>query len=147
MNSIANTWILVADSRRARVFSKGDEHDDLAEVADFSHPLEANEGDNPKGHVFAARSGTRHGMEPATLPKEKERHAFAAELSRYLQNEFSQRRYSKLLLVAAPEFLGDMRNALTDNLNAHVVGSIAKDLVACSTNEISNYVNVQSHLR
>ncbi|MFT3931095.1 MAG: host attachment protein [Spongiibacteraceae bacterium] len=146
MGSVENTWILVADSRRARVFA-GDEHSEWAEVADFSHPQKANAGDNPKGHIFAAKSGTRHGMESATSPREKEQHAFAAELSHYLQSEYSQQRFAKLVLVAAPEFLGELRNALTDTVHAHVAGSIAKDLVACTIHEISNYVTAQSRLR
>lgn len=139
-------WVLVADSRRARVFSCDDAKFALNEVADLAHPLASQQGDNPTGRIFAGGSGTRHGMEPATLPKEKELHAFAAQLAHYLQHEFSQQRFSKLILVAAPDFLGEVRAALPDALSAAVSGSVAKDLVACTSAEIANYLNAQSGL-
>ncbi|HET8711512.1 MAG TPA: host attachment protein [Spongiibacteraceae bacterium] len=140
------SWVVVADSRRARIFANEGAHFSLREVADFAHPLESLHGGNPKGHISAGSSGTSHGMEPATLPKEKSRHAFAHEIANYLQQEFAQKHFSKLILVAAPEFLGEVRAALPDKLGSVVSGSVAKDLVACTQGDISKYLDAQSSL-
>lgn len=137
------SWVLVADSRRAKLFNIEDARCTLSEVADFTHPVASQHGDNPAGHTFGASTGTRHGLEPATLPQEKEVRAFAVELAKYLQHEFSQQHFSKLILVAAPEFLGELRAALSDSLRAAVSASIAKDLLSYADADLSNYLRSQ----
>lgn len=140
-----NNWLLVANSRQAKIFSVTGTHYELNELANFVYPVEGRHGDNPAGHISAASKGTRHGMEPRTLPKEKETQAFAAELAQYLQREFSQRHFSELTLAAAPEFLGELHSALTERVRA-VAKTINKDLTACSDAELSTYLHEQSAL-
>jgi len=140
-----SNWLLVANSRRAKIFSVSGAHYELTELADFAHSVESRRGANPSGHIAAASKGTRHGMEPQTLPKEKEAQAFALELAQYLQSEFAQRHFSELTLAAAPEFLGELRSALTEKVRA-VAKAIKKDLTACSDAELSNYLREQNAL-
>ena len=140
-----NNWLLVANSRHAKIFSVTGAHYELAELADFAHPVASQRGDNPTGHISASSKGTSHGMEPQTLPKEKEVQAFAVELAQYLQSEFSQRHFSELTLAAAPEFLGELRSALTEKVRA-VAKAINKDLTACSDAELSTYLREQTAL-
>ena len=66
-------WVLVADSRRARVFAIEDKHFALSEVADFAYLEGSRRGDNPTGHIFAGATGTRHGPESPTSAHEKAR--------------------------------------------------------------------------
>lgn len=141
-----NSWLLVANSRRGKIFSIADARGELTELADFVHPAPSRLGDNPTGHISAAARGTRHGMEPATLPKEKEVHEFAAELAQYLEREFSQQHFSKLTLAAAPEFLGELRATLPENIRAAVTVSINKDLLSYSAAELSTYLREQTGL-
>lgn len=140
------TWVAVTDSHRARIFSYEDGSHSLAEVTGLTHPLIHAKGENPTGRIFAGQTGTRHGLEPATLPKEKEKHAFAVELTQYLQQEFLQEKFSRLILVAEPDFMGEVRDAMSDVLSAAVIGSIAKDLVSRTDAEIANYLRERSAL-
>ncbi len=134
------SWLLVADSRHAKIFTIEDARFALIEVADFKHPLANQRGGNPAGHVFAAASGTRHGLEPATLSKEKDVHAFAVELGQYLQHEFSQRHFSKLTVAAAPEFLGELRATLPENVRSSIATTIDKNLLLYSDAELTTYL-------
>ena len=84
-------------------------------------------------------------MEPQTLPKEKEAQAFAVELAQHLQSEFAQRHCSELTLAAAPEFLGELRSALTEKVRA-VVKTINRDLMGCSDAELSTYLREHTGL-
>lgn len=138
-----NNWVLVADSCHARIFEIDSTNFSLAEVADFIYPIEGHHGRNPVGHISAARTGTHHGLEPKTLPKEKARHEFASRLMNHLLVEYSNGRFSKLILVAAPEFLGELRSAAPHGLRSTIVLSIKKDLLKYSNAELSDFLRVQ----
>ncbi|HSB96078.1 MAG TPA: host attachment protein [Spongiibacteraceae bacterium] len=127
--------ILVADAGRAKFFSAADKHYELTELADFVHPVAVQ--DNPGGGTVAGHSGTRHGLEPRTLPKEHDLKAFAAELAKYVEEQFAKRDYSDLTLAAPPEFLGALRNALHRNTQKIVGRTIDKDLTHCTSAELS----------
>lgn len=139
-----NTWILVADSRKAKIFEATKKNSGLTELAGFIHPhAESKLGDNPNGRAIGGHGGTRHGMEPQTLPKQVEVKEFAADLARYLEKEFSVHHFSELILVASPEFLGAVRGALNRNLQGAITHSINKDLTQSSPAELMSYVKDQ----
>ena len=134
-------WILVADSRRAKIFEMIGKFAGMVEVADFIYPhVDTEPGGNPAARVVTGRAGTRHGMEPRALPKEHEVKEFAAGLASYLDKQFSIHAFSELVLVASPEFLGAVRGALHGNLQAAVTHSINKDLTRCTPAEIMEQV-------
>ncbi len=140
------SWLLVADSRRAKIFSINDKRFDLREIADLAHPSPSQRGESPAGRVFATQSGARHGLEPAMSPEEKDKHAFAAEIALYLQDNFAQRRFSDLTVAAAPEFLGELRAALPDSVGAAVSASLNKNLLSYSDAELSAYLREHTGL-
>ena len=67
-----STWIVVAESARARIFTMSGIGGKLQEITDLSHPesrLHDTElsSDLP-GRTFDIQGQGRHGMEPATDP-------------------------------------------------------------------------------
>jgi protein required for attachment to host cells len=122
-------WFLVADSSRARLFStvEGDHH--IKEIASFANP----EGRSQDGELasydagISARVAPRSGpQQPSALEHRVE--MFAKELARYLEQARTERRYGALYLVAAPEFLGLLRQNLDKDVEALVVEQIDKDI-------------------
>jgi len=139
------SWLLVANSRHAKVYEIESARYELKELADFAHPAPAKHGSNPGGSVFASRNGarqagTRHGQEPQTSPKTKETQTFAADLAHYLEDELAHRHFSELTLAASPELLGELRMALPDGVRKLVKQSLDKDLTAYSDSQLTNYL-------
>ena len=73
-------------------------------------------------------------------PKEHEAELFAITIAKYLDDARSQNKYAKLQLIAAPAFLGLMRNKLDSNVMNLVERELPKDLSKASLPQIEHYV-------
>lgn len=136
-----NTWILVGDASRARVFAHNGEQEPWALVRELEHPesraRNADLVDGVSGRVQqSAGAGHRPAMEPTTWPKQVEAERFSQELSHMLDHEYDERRYDALVLVAAPHFLGLLRKHLRPKLSKLVVATLDKDYSALEAREI-----------
>ena len=134
------TWIIVAASGHCRCFEAGSRIGPLTEVADLVMPasrLREQElvSDRP-GRVFDSFGSGRHAMEPRTPPKEIEGRRFAAEIVGMLEAARQQGRFDRLGIVAAPAFLGMLRDALGSELRKLVAFEIDKDLTRQRPDEI-----------
>lgn len=133
-------WMLVADSRKARIFEHGRARGEFHEVTDLVHPIEEKRlhGDAQRG-MFSGMKGERHGMEPPRSPADNAMHAFAAEVAEFLRREYNAHHFSEITLAAPPDFLGALRAEIGDDLKKAVVHSIDKNLLACATEELERY--------
>lgn len=127
------TWVLVADGGRARLFTARGPKAPLEEQTDAVMPssrLQEQElvSDRP-GRAFDRMGEGRHAMEPPTPAKEIESRRFAARIAALLEAERVRGAYSRLLLVAPPTFLGQLREALSDQVRGLVSTELDKDLV------------------
>jgi len=126
------TWILVAHRGGARLFENTGPGKGLTLVEDVANPdgrLKSGEinSDRP-GRAFDKVGGGRHGMSTEQDPTERVAQRFAKELGERLTTGRVQNRYGKLLLVAEPRFLGELRNNLDAPTAAMVTGTLDKDL-------------------
>lgn len=134
------TWILVADTARARIFEVGAQDGQLFEVGGYA---------NPEGHTKPSDIGrdrpprahesvgsTRHAKEPHTDPHDKTAQRFARGLAEVLDHGRVEHAYTRLLLVAPPRFLGQLNAALDAQVARLVVKTIGKDLSRASAAEI-----------
>ena len=114
---MARTWIVLADSSRARILEASSATSDLAEVATIEHPQSrAHERDlttDAPGTRFATAGHGRHGGGPATSAKDEQAVLFARELAERLDRDLMDGRYHRLIVAAAPKFLGLLREELT----------------------------------
>jgi protein required for attachment to host cells len=140
-----STWIIVAESARARIFTVSGIGGKFQEVADLSHPesrLHDRElsSDLP-GRTFDSRGDGRHAMEPATDPQEREAQAFAREIARQIDRGQREGNFDSLMLVAPPKFLGRLRAELSKSARNALIGELDKNLVETDTKTIERHVS------
>ena len=126
-------WILVANQSEARIYIVEKPRGPLVEVGRLEHRAGQSragemQSDRP-GRAFERVGRVRHAMEPEVDPKEQEATKFAKEISHYLESGQQHGRFDRLVLVAAPHFLGLLRKALSPPTAKHVTQEIAKNLV------------------
>lgn len=109
---IIRTWILVADPRAARLF--------------LSYP-----GQTGWFEQHALRW-------PAGEPEAE----FVQELADYLDVHLERGRFERLVLVAPPAFLEQLRAALTSAVKRRVVETVQEDLVHLSSRELARQVDL-----
>lgn len=135
-----NTFVIVADGGRARIFKTESNLNNLAELEDFIHS-ESRLTNRELGADAPVQSPNQHGsLQPHILPKEHEEQMFAKQLGKHLKEIHNKRHYDELILVASPRFLGMLRNELHAPLDKLVTRSIDKDLITLSVNELIEYL-------
>ncbi len=125
-------WALIADAQHARILEREapagawrERMEDRIEIID--PPSRAMGSDRP-GRSQESASAARHAIEPRTDPHREAKRAFAVRLADHL--EAASGSYARLLLVAPPAFLGDLREALGDAARRKLRGTLDKDLAA-----------------
>lgn len=139
------TWILIADSSRARLF----EHqrslrsfelvfeDDRPELRD----RELNRDSDRPGRVHESVGQVRHAMQPQTTNEQRTREQFARELAERLQLGANEHRFGQLLLVAPPAMLGELRTHLDAGMRERVVAELGKDLTKIPAHELPKHLD------
>ncbi len=130
---MARSWILVAESSRARIYEAPLAKAPLETIAEFEHPeARAHEQDlitDAPGRRFATGGPKRHSMGEPVSAKEEHALRFARELAAKLETARVADRYDHLFLAAAPKFLGLLRDELSGDTAAMVRGEYAKNWI------------------
>jgi len=147
------TWIVAADSSRARILQVVGREHRLVEIQDFlnpkgrTHDRELITDAHPRfsGHGGVGKSGERPTSGPGsdrqeTAAVEHETELFAKQIDRYLDKARVKGRFDKLYLVAPPKFLGLLRQNLGKETAKHVVEEIDKDLSWLDVLQLEKYV-------
>lgn len=130
------TWVLVADGAHARVLANDGPERGLTRSPGYEvsapHPpareiVSDREGRN--ANRMAGGGGGRHALTPKTEPQRHAAQEFARTVARFLDEAAAKKSYQRLVLVAPPRMLGDLRSALPAHALATVTGEIDKDLV------------------
>ncbi|MDX1430868.1 MAG: host attachment protein [Gammaproteobacteria bacterium] len=126
------TWVVVAESSRAKIYEWRRRSEGLDEIRDLVHPQSRQRpseltSDLP-GRSFSSVGGSRHAMEPTTDPKRHEAGSFAAEIAGELDHARATGRFEELVLVAPPRFLGQLRECLSRTTLDAVSREIHKNL-------------------
>jgi protein required for attachment to host cells len=138
------TWIVVADSCRARVFEQGDKH--LREIEDMVNPGEhaSNMRKDGDGKLHGRNERIQgHVIAPPSVPVEHEDDLFARSIGQYLDQARTARRYGRLRVIAAPKFLGLMRSNLHKEVQKMVEQELPKDISMFSLHQIEAYLDAQ----
>jgi len=137
---MANTWIVAADSSRARVLQVAG-RERLVELEDMINPggrmddRELTTDANPR---FRGSSGPASDREE-TSAHEHETDLFAKRIGDYLDKARTQHRYDELVVVAPPKFLGLLRKKLGKEVEKLVVDEVPKDLSWFNARELERY--------
>jgi len=133
------TWVVVADTSRARIFSAKTPASKLQETETLTHPASRlHPGDlvsDRQGRDRNAVNGS-HNMGQETETKEEEAVRFATEVCNRLEQGRIKSQFDKLYIVAAPSFLGQIRKQQTPALKKVIAGEVAKNMALMGAVEI-----------
>lgn len=137
------TWVLVAENSRARLFH-WKSLDVLDELRSFSHPeSRLHEQDlfsDKRGRSFDSAGDGRHAQEAPTSARQHESKTFARGIVTMLEQCRSRNEYEKLFIMAAPHFLGQLREEMPSSLQKVVVQEVSKNLAQQSIDDIRRYL-------
>lgn len=139
------TWVVVADGARARILAG----DPAAGTLELVMPELVGRGrekgaelmaDRPGRSIDSSHVGDRHAMEPPTDPKEVEKQRFVRQLAERLTEALTEGRFARLVLVAPPRVLGELRAVLPEKVRAAVVHEVDKDLTWVPVHELPGHL-------
>lgn len=137
------TWILIANGTQARILAQtGAGHalqsvDELCAVDPGMRTAKDN-ADRP-GRSFDSVGAGRHSMEASSDPLARAKSNFAERLSDYLEKCHGQEKFDRLIVVAAPAMLGNIRKALSKKLD--VYRELPKDLTQISIENMPDHLD------
>jgi protein required for attachment to host cells len=138
------TWVVVADGARARLLvneGPGKGLDELpdGEMAAEHAPSRDIQADRP-GRTFDSTGEGRHAKEPPTDPHRDAKRRFAREVAGRLDAARKRGDFDRVVLIAPPQALGDLRACLSKGVQAKVSAELAKDLTHLAVHELPDRV-------
>lgn len=128
-----NALVLVGDGQKALFLrNKGNPSRVslvVEEILERDNPPTRAQGSDRPGRVSASIGIARSAMEEADwhhIAKER----FAAELSQALYRHAHANRFDKLVIIAPPKVLGDLRKAFHAEVTARISAEIPKELTS-----------------
>lgn len=124
-------WILSGNSSRAMLFRADGVTKPLVEIGQWDNPdaraHQIDLADDKPGRVYDSHGKGRHAVEMDMDPKTREQLRFASQLVDELEKGRVEHAFDKLVLVAAPGFLGQLRAQFHDPLRDTLALEIDKD--------------------
>ncbi|AWI53106.1 host attachment protein [Aquabacterium olei] len=122
------TWVVVADEAIARIMQQRPEDKGLDAVEELTDP-DAHARESDLRRDAFGRRGMTVTASAGDGEKHKEADAFATDVAGVLDKALQQGRYTRLILIAAPRFLGLLRKAVSPGVAAVIERELDKDLV------------------
>ncbi|NNC89539.1 MAG: host attachment protein [Akkermansiaceae bacterium] len=134
-------WVVTADSSRARILKTRNPFGGLVEIETHEHaksrlhPREFTTG-GPGRASNRTNGAGGHALEKEGAAKDQEAVVFARHLAACLGKAEREGRFGRLVIAAAPRFLGRLRACLPPNVRKRVVREVSKDLVKQNPSQI-----------
>lgn len=130
-HDVPRIWLLIADNDQALFFRKTAEGLERIGAAKKGHSKGTHEKSKGSGfHGYDARSSHQHHTDGAFIQK----------LAAWLDLAEREHVFDRLVLVAAPRALGDLREALSKNVFTRVAAEVSKDLTRLGDAEIREHL-------
>lgn len=138
------TWLVVADSSKARIFLTDSRTGPIKEIESIVH-TEArlheqdmtsdlsgrSKGSGDGGNVYQHKIG----------PKDQENINFAKSIANALDDARKKEKFKQIILVSPPDFLGNLRNNLNSQTRKLVFFELAKNLSQLKAEEINEHLS------
>lgn len=139
------TWILVCDGARGRIYSHEGPGSGLTVVSSAEHPETHGHTrdlgtDRPGRTADSTGSGSRHALSPRTDWHNFEKTRFAGEMAGVVEKAAAAKAFDRLVVVAPPKVLGDLRKALGAHAQALLAGELDKDLTQIEGAELIGHL-------
>lgn len=138
---MAITWVVVAESSRARIFSLEKVNGPIDEILTLDHP-DSRAHEQELTSDLPGRANDRHVLTSSVEPKQQETISFAKQIADHLDTHRKTGDYHKLIIFAAPAFLGLLRERMNDHTNKLVVYESNKNLAQLSVDKIRDHLPV-----
>lgn len=141
------TWIVVVDGAHARLFIQSGP--DGGWAAAHLRGLPASEdrvqphtekSDRPGRSFSSSGDGIRHAIESHSDYRKLEKHKFTLAVANALNHAALGREFDRLVLVAPPRSVGELRQSLSQHVQASM-RVLEKDLTKAPSGEIQDEVN------
>lgn len=137
------TWILVADGARARILQNDGWGKGLQQIVYREHEESETAthdlGTDRPGRTREIADGTHHGLDETDWHR-FEKAEFAHEMAKLLNHAAVANKFDRLVLIAPPQALGDLRKKLDTHTADRVTGEIDKDLTHASLDELKERI-------
>ncbi|MCF1183243.1 host attachment protein [Marichromatium gracile] len=133
------TWVLVADTSRARIFHAEKAASPIEEVQTLAFPearLRQGDLNTDRGGRGHDPSTGGHGINGEGGVKQEHAERFANLICNALETARLEGAFKKLYVIAAPSFLGVLRKQLSASLRQLVAGEVDKNLTTQSPTNI-----------
>lgn len=139
------TWVLVADATHATVFindgpgrglNPADSPIFKSDVPHYTREAVSDRGGRSQG----AGGAGRHGIEQPTDTKRHAEAEFAREVAQVIGQAALDRKYDRLMLIAPPKALGDLRAELPKHALDRLTHEIAKDLIHLNGQDLARHL-------
>jgi protein required for attachment to host cells len=138
-----STFILVADSSRARFFTAESPSSPLEEIEALTHTearLHDREMTSDLPGKIKGDGSMGHAFEQPTDPKKHEASNFAHQIAHYLEKAHNEKKYEQLLIIAEPSFLGMLRIQLPEQIMKLVCFELDKNITMHSADDIRKHL-------
>ncbi|MEZ5851204.1 MAG: host attachment protein [Hyphomicrobiaceae bacterium] len=140
----ARTWVLIADAGRARILEHVAGSPGLAavdgQVFEADHAATRDLVTDQPGRSFSSASPRRSSMEAPTDPHRELKTRFAHHLAGVLADAQARDAFDRLVVIAPPVMLGDLREAMAKAVAERVVGELHKDLTKVPNDEVMSHL-------
>ena len=135
------TWVVVADGARARLFVNEGPGKGIAALPDGdmagNTALARDINADKPGRTFDRTGEGRHAKEPQSDPHRNAKRDFAHAVAARLDDAHKRNAFDRLVLVAPPQALGDLRACLDNGVRAKVSAELNKDLTHLKDHELA----------
>jgi protein required for attachment to host cells len=139
------TWVVVADSARARIFVWRQANGELNELQDLTNsearlPNRELASGEPGRAVDAGGHHGGHPMTQAQSPREKASQNFARDIAKLMKHACDAHDFERAVLIAPAGFLGSLKGCLDKTTAKRVKATLTNDLTKATP------ADIQAHL-
>lgn len=136
--------VLVANAAEAKIFSAESRHAALSEIKQMKNPsghsLEQELTSDLPGRIMSQGGGS-HSYQAADTHKHHEVASFASLVISFLRDLYEVKSLGNLVVIASPDFLGELRKLMPAMIRKNIILEKNKDLAGMENQEI------EAHLR
>lgn len=137
------SWIVVADNCQAKIY-RSVKFPKVEEVFYLEHPESRLHNQDlissKPGHSSQGTGNTGYSYQSEKEPRQLEAAKFAVYLAGFLSSAEKKKEFHSLYLIAAPSFLGLLRQHITPEIQKMIVAELNKELTSCDAATIEHHL-------
>lgn len=136
-HKVPRIWIVIADRSIAKIFSKAG-----ASLEMIGEAVPSKDGaEDPQNREMGRTKGAAEKFrnikyEPSMSASRRNAFKFAHEIAHWLDNALVNEAFDRLIFVAPPQTLGDLRQAASKAVASRLIAEINKDLTHLSEKDL-----------